>query len=156
AKSSKESSHKKVQQRSKIICNSCAFFVADLLNQQCRKRRSGCAAWKQARSGSLEYIPDVLGIGIDQIPHEAVLHLLPILQAPKYQLRRIGIPLVVGRIVEMRDADDACSFRNLYRLYKINTDLPVEIPLGLEDRFHFSIGVNQTNFIVLAAQVHVG
>ena len=56
----------------------------------------------------------------------------------------------------MRDPNDACALRNRYRLNEVHPDLPVEIPFGSEDRLHFSIRINQTNFIILAAQVHVG
>src|SRR5690349_22255488 len=56
----------------------------------------------------------------------------------------------------MRDTDDSCSFRQGNWAGVLEALLPVEIPLAFEYSLNFAGGKDQPQFIVLAAQVHMG
>jgi len=55
----------------------------------------------------------------------------------------------------VRNSDDARAAWNRDRLFEIVSNLPVEIPLRLENRFHLAVRENQPDFIVLAAKMHM-
>src|SRR5215216_2550076 len=83
-------------------------------------------------------------------------HLVPGLLPPLNQLRRIGIELVLWRIVEVRDAFQAAALRRGHFLLKNISQLPIEIPARhREQHLRCAVGVNQCVEKILAAKVHV-
>ena len=83
-----------------------------LRRRVCYRRQSrprtvdGQQAWSARYENLLR-----IGLRIKHEADEAVAHLIPVLQPPADLLGRIRIELVIGRIVEMRDAHETRALR---------------------------------------------
>src|SRR5262245_52849885 len=108
-----------------------------LLLRECGKSRAGLAARQKAWPRRFEHGAGI-DFRIDQHAHKTILHFIPVLITPGDQLLRIGIELVVRRIVVVSNSDDSGSFWYGNRLCEIVTDLPVKVPLRLENRFRLA------------------
>src|SRR5262245_39525273 len=94
--------------------------------------------------------------GIDDRAEEADHHFLEGLIAPLHGLRRIGVELVVRRVVVVRDDFDLGPLRQQLRLLEHVADLPVEVVLRhREQRLRRAVGIVRDIDHVLAAHVHV-
>src|SRR5262245_14838205 len=85
----------------------------------------------QARSRGPEHRVRVR-IEIEQQPDKTVTHLVPVLRPPNNFLLRVRIELVVGGIVEVRDANQPCSFGERNGFFKVVAQLPIEIEFAIK------------------------
>src|SRR5579871_1107075 len=94
--------------------------------------------------------------GGDGYVEEAHHHLVPGLVAPNHSSIGIGIMRVVGGVVVPGNRLQLGAGGQKTRLRQAIAELPVKIPIHLEQRFHPPIGMNQVVLKALAAQMHVG
>src|SRR5207247_10438254 len=100
----------------------------------------------------------LLGINafVDGDGEERRKHLLPSHVAEVNGPVRIGIELVVRRIVVMRGNDHFGALRHLDRLREIVAELPIEIVAGdVQDNLFLPIGEDQRVFHVFSAHMHM-
>src|SRR5262245_25208157 len=142
-----------------IIATAATSVMSRMMNMRfmvfLRVGSHECFSLPATTAGSLWLrLPQILFI--ERVIEIADHHLFPGLRSPAHLFRRVGVELVIERIVEVRDDRQLAPLRRGDFFLEDISHLPVEVPARhREQNFGLTVGVDQRVFEILAADVHV-